>query len=83
MTLLYDYRINNFVKLRKRDVEVVNKCEELMLQAVTFASEGKDVSAYFNLARVERDKFVEATPAWNLCENKITEAIATILVMPI
>lgn len=75
--MLLDKRINRFVKLALPEVEVINKCRELMLQAVTYAREGKNVDSYFALAKVERDKFEEYTSAWNLCENAIQESAAT------
>jgi hypothetical protein len=64
-------------------VEVINKCQELMLQAETYAKEGKDVNSYFALARVERDRFVEYTPPWNLCENAIQHAAATVMLLQV
>ncbi len=73
---MFDKRINAYINLTPAEANGVNVCREFMLQAETYAREGKNIDSFYALARVERDRFAEDTNAWNLCENAIAESSA-------
>ena len=80
---VYDTRINRFVALTSEEANGVSICKELMLQAQTFAYDGKNVDSFFALAKVEREKFEEGSAGWNICENTIQYAADTVMLLKV
>ncbi len=80
---VYDTRINRYVELTSQEANGVSICRELMLQAQTFAYDGKNVDSFFALARVERERFEEGSAGWNICENVIQYAADSVALLKI